>query len=112
MMLLGCLLACTDPAQAPAAPHPPPAPLVEPEPAPAEPEIGVELAKQLLFPEGMPEPLPRPEAATVRCLIWARYAGHAAEQAQALALYDEMAPHKPRCRAGSARDRQGVPKRS
>lgn len=94
MAWLGSLLACVGSDTATVAPpaptEPPPAP-AEVEPAePPEPEIGVEDARSLLFPEGAPESASCPAPDAVRCLIRARYAGHPSEQAQALALYDEM----------------------
>ncbi|MBK6517058.1 MAG: hypothetical protein IPM79_20600 [Polyangiaceae bacterium] len=60
---------------------------------PVKPGVAVARAREVLFPEGVPESAKcgaETEPGHVRCLIRARFAGHEAEQRAAVALYDEV----------------------
>jgi hypothetical protein len=85
------LCACAGPPAPVPVPEPVPDPVPEPEPVP-EPRVTEVRAERVLFPDGLPQPLPceRSQQDYVRCLVALRFEGHPGEAEQALALYDEL----------------------
>ncbi|MFO0554238.1 MAG: hypothetical protein U0271_38010 [Polyangiaceae bacterium] len=58
--------------------------------APVALEVTRKRAQLVLFPEGVPSSCDEADAGFVRCLVAARFEGHASEQKAALALFDEL----------------------